>query len=211
MSALLKKIKAIPKIYALAIVLIVIGLALAVRYGIRTFFAFREMRYASLNNFAAGDLDVNLIRPWMTLRYIAVAYAVPQEYLLHETGIPIKIRSSMTSLRTLNNDLNLGWEGSTPVLQTKIQQAIIEYRKNPVPTGLLERGVRDWMTVQYIANSTGISAEQIFTQIGIPADDNANKPLGFLSDEIHYPGGPDALIRAVQHVVDTSPRSTPTP
>jgi hypothetical protein len=83
-----------------------------------------------------------------------------------------------------------------------ISEAILAYRANPVATGLLERHVEDWMTVQYIANSSGIRAETIFQAIGIPADGNAYKPLGFLSNEVNYPGGPKALAAAIQKIVD---------
>jgi hypothetical protein len=44
--------------------------------------------------------------------------------------------------------------------------------------------------------------ETIFAGIDLPAEGNANKPLGFMSDEMNYPGGPKALVAAVQKVLD---------
>ncbi len=79
--ALLKRLKSISKIQIAAIFLIVIGLLVVIRYGIGAFNAFREIQYARQNNFDAGNLDPSLRRPWMNMQYVAVAYAVPQEYL----------------------------------------------------------------------------------------------------------------------------------
>ena len=79
-----------------------------------------------------------------------------------------------------------------------MRQAIEEYRENPVATGL-EGDIRGWMSIEYIANSTGVPAEHIFTELGIPMDGNAYLPLEILNDRIHYEGGPkvmDAKIEA---------------
>jgi hypothetical protein len=58
------------------------------------------------------------------------------------------------------------------------------------------------MTVQYIANSSGVPALVIFQEIGIPFEGNNFKPLGFLSDQVNYPGGPRALCAAIQKIVE---------
>lgn len=92
-----------------------------------------------------------------------------------------------------------------PALLESARTAIVAYRANPVATGLLERKVENWMTVQYIANSTGIPEQDIFEAIGLPMEGNAHKPLGLLSREADYPGGARALTDAIQKVVDAIP------
>ena len=81
------------------------------------------------------------------------------------------------------------------VIIGKTKAAITAFRENPVTTGL--RDVRPWMSMRYIANSTGVPAQAIFDAIGIPATDNEYKPLDMLGKEQHYPGGPKALADAV--------------
>ncbi len=186
----------------LAVALILGGLLIMIPKAKGMFDFYKEVRYAQENNFAAGNLSPDLLRPWMSLRYVAAAYAVPQQYLYTAAGIQPKKETSMIGLNRLNSQLRLGQVDGQPALLKTIRAAIIEYRAHPVVTGLLERSVEDWMTVQYIANSTGIPAAVIFQEVGLPAEGNAFKPLGFLSDETNYPGGPKALIAAVQKIVE---------
>jgi hypothetical protein len=205
---MLNKLKSISKIQILALVLIIIGLGLVIRYGIGAYNAYRTMEYARVNNFEAGNPDPDLIRPWMSMRYVAVAYTVPQEYLFFELGIPMERRNSEVPLDDLNEEFKFGrLEGGDGrphlVIMDKLKEAISSYRENPVPTGLREGGVRPWMNVQYIANSTGIPAEYIFEQLGLPMDGYAYMLLDRLSDETHYPGGPKALFDHLQQIVDT--------
>lgn len=202
MKALLERLRSLNRIQWLAIALIVIGVAIMIPKGRGMVNFSREAEYAAMNNFAAGNLSTELLRPWMTIRYISVAYAVPQEYLFEAAGIQPKRETSMLSIGRLNQQMKLGQVNDQPALMQTIQQAIATYRANPVVTGLIERHVEDWMTVQYIANSTGIPAEEILQTVGIPVDGNANKPLGFLSDEVQYEGGKSALVAAVQILVD---------
>jgi hypothetical protein len=204
---MVKKLKSISKIQILAVILIIIGLGLVIRYGIGSFNAYRAMEYARVNNFEAGNPNPDLIRPWMSIRYVAVAYTVPQEYLFFELGIPMERRNSEVSLDDLNDEFKLGRseQDGRPhlVIMDKLKEAILAYRENPVPTGLREGGVRPWMNVQYIANSTGIPVEYIFEQLGLSMDGNAYMLLERLTEETHYPGGMRALIERLQQIVDT--------
>lgn len=204
---IINKIKSISKIQILAIILIVVGVVAVVHYGRGAFYAYRELEYARTNDFKSGNVDPELIRPWMTVRYIAVAYAVPQEYLFSELGLPMERRHSETPLDDLNAQLNLDRfeKNGRPyfAIIDILRQAIIDYRENPVPTGLKEGGVRPWMSMQYVANSTGIPVETLFAQIGLPPDDTANMPLEYLADKTDYEGGLRALMDAVQRAVDT--------
>lgn len=187
----------------LAIALIIIGVAIMIPKANGMLDFYKESRYAAENDFAAGNLSPDLIRPWMSLSYIAAAYAVPQQYLYDATNINPKKETSMMGINRLNQRMNLGSIDGQPALLKTIRAAILAYRENPVATGLLEREVEDWMTMQYIANSTGVPVETYFIAVNIPAAGNAYKPLGFLSDEMKYSGGKKALIAEVQKIVDT--------
>jgi len=203
-------IKSVSKIQVLAVLLVMIGLLLVVHYGYRTFTAFREMQYAYNHGFDTGQLDPELIRPWMNTRYIAVAYTVPQEFLFAELDIPFEHRSSRASLRHLNQKFELGQSphGKYPAIMDQVRQAIEKYRQDPVVTGL-EGHIRPWMSIQYIANSTGVPADYIFEQIGIPFDDNAYLPLDALEDKVDYQGGlwrlQQTIEQALQSYKDNNP------
>jgi hypothetical protein len=186
----------------LAVLLILIGVVIMIPRGIGLLSFSKEARYAAEHDFAAGNLSPDLLRPWMSIRYISVAYAVPQAYLFDATGIEPRKEASMLSLQRLNRQMHLGQVDGEPALMQRVRDGILAYRADPVVTGLIEQRVEDWMTVQYISNSTGIPAETMFAATGLPAKGNANKPLGFLSDQSGYPGGVKALVAAVQKVVD---------
>ncbi|MEI7845216.1 MAG: hypothetical protein WCK35_05370 [Chloroflexota bacterium] len=203
MKALIDKIRSISKIQILALVLIVAGLGIMVSKGLGMFEFYKEVRYAQENNFKAGNLSTDLLRPWMTLRYISVSYAVPQKYLFDEAGIKPKKENSMISVSRLNAQMNLGGVKGRPVLLSTIGDAINKYRANPVATGFIEQHVSDWMSIQYIANSTGISAQIIFDELGISMVGNAYMPLGYLSDTVSFAGGPKALVAEVQKIIDS--------
>ncbi len=186
----------------LAVALIVIGVAIMIPRGLGLLDFYKEVRYATEHDFAAGNVSPDLLRPWMSLRYISVAYAVPQQYLFDTAHIQPQKETSMIALNRLNQQLRLGQVNGQPALMQTLRAAILAYRAHPVATGLIEQQVEDWMTVAYIANSTGLSAEGLLQEVGLPLDGNAYKPLGFLSDEANYPGGPGALVAALQTIVD---------
>ena len=197
-----KIISKLAPIQWLAVALILIGVAIMVPRAMGMVEFYKEARYATENNFADGNLSPDLLRPWMSIRYIAAAYAVPQQYLFDMAGINPRKETSMVAIDRLNQQMKLGQVDGAPALMKTISEAILAYRANPVATGLLERHVEDWMTMQYIANSTGIPTETLFRTINLPAEGNTNKPLGFLSQETNYPGRSKAMITALQTVVD---------
>jgi len=184
----------------LAVALILIGIAIMIPKARGLFEFSKEARYAAEHDFAAGNLSPDLIRPWMSIRYIAAAYAVPQQYLFEAAKIQPRKETSMVSLSRLNQQLNQGQVNGEPALAQTIRAAILAYRAHPVATGLLEQHVEDWMTMQYIANSTGLPVETLFEAVNLPVEGNANLPLDFLSRETHYPGGTRALIAALQAI-----------
>ena len=186
----------------LILFVIVVGLGMTLFYGTRAMSSFRQMQYIRAMGLDKGDASAESLRPWMTLRFVAVAYAVPEEYLYAQLGIPFERRNANRSLGDLNRDYGLGQSaiGPYPAIIDKAKAAILEYRLNPVATGLRE-DVRPWMSVRYVSNSTGVPADYIFAQIGVPADGNQNKPLEMLSDQLKLPGGPRALADSVQRAI----------
>jgi uncharacterized SAM-binding protein YcdF (DUF218 family) len=195
-------LKSLSKLQILAIVLVVIGLGLVVFFGMRSVRSFREMQYIREEGLDVGAADVEAIRPWMPVQFVAVAYGVPQEYLFAELGIPFDHRNSRDTLFELNRKYDFGppsERGQEPPILDKVREAITAYQANPVTTGLKE-DVRPWMSIRYIANSTGIPEEYIFQQLGIPADGNEGKPLDRLGDEFKF-GGRREIVEAVKQVL----------
>lgn len=190
----------------LTIALIALGLGLTTYFGVRTVRSFREVQYIRDQGLDDGTASVEAARVWMTIRFIAVAYAVPEEYLYSALNIPFDRRNRDASLGQLNEQYNLGFvpngdKPPRPVIEGLVQQAITAYRLNPVATGL--RDVRPWMSIRYIANSTGVPEEQIFAALKLPQEGNQSKPLALLADEQRYPGGPRALEDAVTAALAT--------
>jgi hypothetical protein len=185
----------------LTLAVIAIGLAIAGFYGARSVRSFRQLQYIRQQGLDQGTASVDAVRPWMTVRFIAVAYAVPEEYLYSELAIPFDRRNANRALGELNKDYDLGLVPNSTelVIVDKARAAIKSYRANPVATGL--RDVRPWMSIRYIANSTGVPEGQLFAAIQISGTGNENKPLDMLSREQHYPGGPRALVEAVQRAL----------
>jgi hypothetical protein len=180
----------------LTIGVIALGLALAGFFGLRTLSSARQLQYIRQQGLDRGSASVDAIRPWMTVRFIAVAYAVPEEYIYSALEIPFDKRRPDNSLGEINKQFQLGQSPDHELaIIDKTKIAVNAYRANPVATGL--RDVRPWMSIRYIANSTGIPEQDIFAALGISATDNEYKPLDLLGKEQHYPGGPKALVDAV--------------
>lgn len=185
----------------LPVVLIVLGLIITAYFGMRAVRSFRQMEYIRQEGLDRGTASVEAIRPWMTIRFIAVAYAVPEEYLYSQLNIPFDRRSAHAALSRLNREYELGQSptGDYPAIIDQVKAAITAYRADPVVTGL--RDIRPWMSIRYIANSTGVPEAYIFEQLGLPMAGNENKPLEFLSEELRYRGGPRALIEEIQRTL----------
>src|SRR5215211_8466012 len=171
----------------LAVTLIALGLALTAFFGVRAMTSFQRVRYIREQGLDRGAASVDAIRPWMTLRFVAVAYAVPEEYLYSWLVIPFERRNADRPLGLLNLDYKLGKSpnGDYPAIIDSAKAAITAYRANPVVTGL--RDVRPWMSIHYISNSTGVPEDYLFQRIGVPISGNRDKPLDLLGKEQHYP------------------------
>lgn len=191
----------------LTIAVIALGLGIAGFFGTRAVRSFRQVQYIRQQGLDRGVASADAIRPWMTIRFVAVAYAVPEEYLYSTLAIPFDRRNANQSLYELNRIYERGLVagGSELVVVDQARAAIIAYRQNPVATGL--RDVRPWMSLRYIANSTGVSLTDLLAAAGLPATTNADMPLDLLGEELHTPGGPRALTDAIQTALGQLPAS----
>ena len=87
--------------------------------------------------------------------------------------------------------------GAAPVLFERLTAAILAYRENPVATGLND--IRPWMSIRYIANSTGVRESELLGALGITSADNqAVLSLDQLATQVQYPDGLHGLIEAIR-------------
>ncbi len=191
----------------LPIALILIGLLLTILFGMRSVRSFRQVRYIQQQGLDRGAASVDTIQPWMTIRFIAVAYAVPEEYLYSELGIPFDERNANRPIGRIrpHSTAQPGAPPPTPapdfggVIVAQAKAAVLAYRADPVATGL--RDVRPWMSLRYISNSMGVPLDELIAQTGLPSTLNPDKPLDLVAQEERYPGGPKALVEAAAKVV----------
>ncbi len=88
-------------------ILIALGLLTVGFFGLRTFHAFREFRghrppHPPFDNRPA-ETDVELIRDWMTIPFIAKMYHVPPHVIFAALNIP-KDKNQEKSLKQLNDE-----------------------------------------------------------------------------------------------------------
>lgn len=183
--------------------LIIIGLPFMVRSARSAMGSYRAMQFAAEHNFDAGNPDIELVSPWMNIRYIAEAYTVPQSFLFDEMGIKMTRSASELPLGRLNQRFKFGdSKNGGPALVDIVRNAIVAYHENPVVTGLSEKRVQKWMNIQYIANSTGIATELFFDELGIPQEGHLYMPLPRLVDQAGYEPGTDNMIKTLERVID---------
>lgn len=191
------------------------GLVLSLYYGNRTLRSYRQVRFIQERGFDSGDADLDAIRPWMTIHFVASAYAVPKEFIFAELGVEAEKHRRDIDLKHLNEELRLGRSsvGPYPALIDRLREIILAYRDDPVVTGLRE--LRGWMTLEYIANGTGVPAATIINELdleelaekrsadeGSEVDVSVYRPLSRLAGDLRYPGGPRALEESIQSVLD---------
>lgn len=203
--------RSIPWRRILPIGLILIGAVLTVIYGLRAVRSFRQIQYIQQQGLDRGTASVEAIQPWMTIRFIAVAYAVPEEYLYSALGIPFERRSADRPLGRIQPAPAAPAGGSPPtpvpdfgsVLVQRAKDAVVAYRADPIATGLRE--IRPWMSLRYISNSKGIPLDDLFAQSGLSPSLNPDKPLDLLAEETAFPGGPRALTETVARALGIDP------
>jgi len=106
-------------------VLILVGLGLMLFFGGR---AYRDYRRLQQRGLSPGVTDVEAIRGWMTLPYIARAYGVPEAALFEELGVP-QVGNEKLSIMQLADKY-----GREPTeVRTTIQQVILRYQPAATP------------------------------------------------------------------------------
>lgn len=128
-----------PKVQrALVLGLIFAGVLLAVFFGLRAVFAFREFRrhgpppLPSLQAMQEGspETDVELIRDWMTIPYISQTYQVHPRVIFEAVGIPPR-GNEEKSLAQLNEE----YFPQSPGLVLELVKAVIR-ASQPPPTAV---------------------------------------------------------------------------
>ena len=91
----------------LTIGMIVLGIIIIVFFGMRTLHAFKQFHGRGPFDGkppTANQTDVELIRDWMTIPYIAKMYEVPPEVLFFSIGIEPQKENARKSLKDLNDE-----------------------------------------------------------------------------------------------------------
>jgi hypothetical protein len=105
-------------------VLVILGLGLAAFFGMRAYRAYHRFQQPQ-----AGVTDVEALRGWMTLPYIAHTYDVPEDALFAALGIP-KAGNETLSIRQL-----VAKYGRDPqATRQALLQALRDYQRTPAPT-----------------------------------------------------------------------------
>jgi hypothetical protein len=110
---------------ALTVALIILGLGMVLFFGLR---AHRDYRRLHERGLSPGVTDVEAIRGWMTLPYIAHAYGVPQARLFDELGLP-QAGNERLSIRQLAEK----YHRDPAQVREEVQQAILDYRQASPP------------------------------------------------------------------------------
>jgi hypothetical protein len=116
----------------LIVILIVLGLLITVRFGIRAVRSFGILRHRPFP--PALETDVELIRGWMTIPYIAHVYSVPDDVLWHSLDIPpLKPdEAKRTDLYHLNQQY---FPGQPMEVLSRVKQAVLDFQTHQPPPG----------------------------------------------------------------------------
>ncbi|MGB5445611.1 MAG: hypothetical protein WBM99_08905 [Psychromonas sp.] len=179
----------------IAIACVLIGAVVTTVYSFKSYRSYQHWQYIQ-QGLDLGVADIGAIKPWMTMRYVSVAYAVPQEYIFAKLDIPYNRRNSNDTLAHLSNVYTKKPkrdDSAEAILVIKVGEIISNYLESPVAVGL--KDIRPWMTIQYISNSTGVPVDYLFQQLSIdPGNNNKFKQLDDLAKEINFAGGMNRLI-----------------
>ena len=110
--------------------LIVVGVILVIFFGFRAVRSFLRIQFTSLE---PGVTDVELIRGWMTVPYLATSYGVPEDYIFEQIGVPQEGNRDRALYR-LNQEY---FEGEPEAILKVVQEAITRYQSEhpPLPSG----------------------------------------------------------------------------
>lgn len=119
---------------ALVTSLIIFGVLAIGFFGLRTFHAFREFRGhrppPPFEN-EQPETDVQLIRDWMTVPFIARMYHVPAPILFKALDIPRNKSNEEKSLKQLNEEY---FPTTNGFVETTVKAAVLAHLPPPLPT-----------------------------------------------------------------------------
>ncbi len=106
-------------------ILIVAGVVLIAFFGMRAIRSYMRLQQTGLSENAT---DVEAIRGWMTLPYIARAYNVPEEILFESLDIP-KAGNEKQSIMQLARK----YHSKPSDIRATLQAVILQYQQNAAP------------------------------------------------------------------------------
>lgn len=118
---------------ALITALIILGALIIGVFGLRTVRAFREFRgHRPPPPFTTeqAETDVELIRDWMTIPFIAKMYHVPPPVIFNALDIPWN-KNQDKSLKQLNEEYYPDLSG---FVETTVKAVVLEHLPPPMPT-----------------------------------------------------------------------------
>ena len=98
-------------------ILVILGIGVTAFYGFRALRSFAQVQFAGLK---PGTTNVNSIRDWKTIPYLAKMYCVSPDYLYNQIDVP-STGNDKNSLADLNKEYFFGLSGA---ILPKIQDAI---------------------------------------------------------------------------------------
>ncbi len=119
---------------ALVTSLILFGMLAVGFFGLRTFHAFREFhghRPPPPFENEQPETDVQLIRDWMTVPFIARMYHVPPPILFEALDIPKNKSNEEKSLKQLNEEY---FPNTTGFVEATVKAAVLAHLPPPIPT-----------------------------------------------------------------------------
>jgi hypothetical protein len=116
------KIKSSHFLRIVFIALILVGATLILWFSLRSARSFIQLQRSGIS---PGTRDVELVRGWMTLAYIAHAYNIPEDALYQSLGIP-KEGQQKKSLADLNREFAPGKQG---YILAEVKSAILRFQE----------------------------------------------------------------------------------
>ncbi len=113
--------------------ILVVGVFLATLFSLR---ATRSLVHVFDAGIGPGPANVDTIRGWMTMPFIARVYRVPEGYLYQQAGISLQSNPHL-SLDELNRR---DYPGQPGIVVDKVKTAILSFRNNTSRAGRSKNG-----------------------------------------------------------------------
>lgn len=119
-----------PKQRSLVTTLILLGMIIAIFFGLRTARAFRQFHGPPPPFATKPETDVNLIRDWMTIPFISKMYHVRERILFDALEIP-EHGNKEKSLKQLNEEY---YPRASGIVLEKVKAAVLAALPEPPPS-----------------------------------------------------------------------------